>query len=195
MTDEQIIIDGVDVSGCEHLMQGIVPFGCMEDRKTCSCMNNPNCLYKQLKRKEQECEKAKQNAQDTYDLWQALIESFNILQDEKIKLEQECERLKEENKEIRKYQYEQEFLQEQLDKLIKENKEIKTCYKNNLALLNKEEVNTTKLVNKVMKLDTTLNEIKIFVMQAKHDYNLPKYLFDTILQKISECEGNNELTK
>lgn len=53
MTDEQIIIDGVDVSGCENLMQGIVPFGCMEDRKTCSCMNNPNCLYKQLKRKEQ----------------------------------------------------------------------------------------------------------------------------------------------
>lgn len=59
MTDKQIIIDGVDVSGCENLMQGIVPFGCMEDRKTCSCMNNPNCLYKQLKRKEQECERLK----------------------------------------------------------------------------------------------------------------------------------------
>lgn len=44
--------------------------------------------------KEQECEKAKQNAQDTYDLWQALIESFNILQGEKIKLEQKCEELK-----------------------------------------------------------------------------------------------------
>lgn len=51
---ERIIIDGVDVSECENLMQGIVPFGCMEDRKTCSCMNNPNCLYKQLKRKEEE---------------------------------------------------------------------------------------------------------------------------------------------
>lgn len=58
MTDE-IIIDGVDVSGCKKLMQGIVPFGCMEDRKTCSCMNNPNCLYKQFKRKEQECEELK----------------------------------------------------------------------------------------------------------------------------------------
>lgn len=59
MTDKQIIIDGVNVSGCENLMQGIVPFGCMEDRKTCSCINNPNCLYKQLKRKEQECERLK----------------------------------------------------------------------------------------------------------------------------------------
>lgn len=60
MIDKQIIIDGVDVSECKKLMQGIVPFGCMEDRKTCSCMNNPNCLYKQLKRKEQECEKYRQ---------------------------------------------------------------------------------------------------------------------------------------
>ena len=59
MTDKQIIIDGVDVSGCKNLMQGIVPFGCMEDRKTCSCMNNPNCLYKQLKVKEQECDELK----------------------------------------------------------------------------------------------------------------------------------------
>ena len=57
MTDKEIIIDDVDVSRCENLMQGIVPFGCMEDRKTCSCMNNPNCYYKQLKRKEQECNK------------------------------------------------------------------------------------------------------------------------------------------
>ena len=59
MTDKQAIIDGVDVSGCKKLMQGIVPFGCMEDRKTCNCMNNPNCLYKQLKRKERECEELK----------------------------------------------------------------------------------------------------------------------------------------
>ena len=64
MTDKQIIIDGVDVSGCENLMQGIVPFGCMEDRKTCSCMNNPNCLYKQLQRKEQEYEAYKMEAEE-----------------------------------------------------------------------------------------------------------------------------------
>lgn len=57
--DKQIIIDGVDVSECKKLMQGIVPFGCMEDRKTCGCKYNPNCHYKQLKRKEQECEELK----------------------------------------------------------------------------------------------------------------------------------------
>jgi predicted DNA-binding protein YlxM (UPF0122 family) len=36
------------------------------------------------------------------------------------------------------------------------------------------------------QLKQTLAEIKVFVMQAKHDYNLPKYLFDTILQKTAK---------
>ena len=63
MTDKQIMIDGVDVSGCEHLTE---IRGCW--LSTCDylkhkgnitskvCKYNPNCYYKQLKRKEQECE-------------------------------------------------------------------------------------------------------------------------------------------
>ena len=65
MTDKQIIIDGVDVSGCEYYNK---------DDKTCREVNgnydtdicefdkceNSNCYYKQLKRKEQECEKLKE---------------------------------------------------------------------------------------------------------------------------------------
>ena len=109
MTDKQIIIDGVDVSGCSDISGHVNDFGEYECLCRCifgdgsddygvigheMCKDNPNCHYKNWQRKEQECEKAKQNAQDTYDLWQALIESFNILQGEKIKLEQECEELK-----------------------------------------------------------------------------------------------------
>ena len=101
MTDKPIMINGVDVSGCEHL-------GLYKEYKlkcgSCypvDCSDNPNCYYKQLMRKGQECEKAKQNAQDTYDLWQALIENFNILQGKKIKLEQECEKLKQALAEIK----------------------------------------------------------------------------------------------
>ena len=59
---KQIIIDGVDVSGCEYYNK---------DDKTCREVNgkyetdicdfdkceNSNCYYKQLKRKEQECNK------------------------------------------------------------------------------------------------------------------------------------------
>ena len=114
-----IIVDGVDVSECNCLGVKLTKkHMCICDSRD-FCNEEPNCYYKQLqrekqnsqeardtaikefnraeklkmllKRKEQECEKAKQNAQDTYDLWQALIESFNILQGKKIKLEQECE--------------------------------------------------------------------------------------------------------
>lgn len=56
MTDK-IIIDGVDVSGCERLVSGL-RYG-YDAENECSptiCKNSPNCHYKQLKRKEQECE-------------------------------------------------------------------------------------------------------------------------------------------
>ena len=95
MADKQIMINGIDVSECEYCLK-MIKHRCtiQQDVYKCLCEGNPNCHYKQLKRKEQECEKAKQNAQDTHELYQALMESFNILQGEKIKLEQECERLR-----------------------------------------------------------------------------------------------------
>ena len=54
MTDKQIIIDGVDVAGCVRLQ---------DDELSCDlggeCKGWENCYYKQLKRKEQECEELK----------------------------------------------------------------------------------------------------------------------------------------
>lgn len=62
MTDKQIIIDGVDVSGCKHYKNRncIVDY-CLTDMpfSEAKCELNTNCNYKQLKRKEQECEKLK----------------------------------------------------------------------------------------------------------------------------------------
>ena len=69
MTDKQIIIDGVDVSGCDRLNTFPMQFG--EPHEICLtsleqwggqekyCKDRPNCYYKQLKRKEQECEELK----------------------------------------------------------------------------------------------------------------------------------------
>lgn len=51
MTDKQII-DGVDVSGCKYYIEGEYPFDC-DIEYSCKEMY---CYYKQLKRKEQECE-------------------------------------------------------------------------------------------------------------------------------------------
>lgn len=65
--DKQIIIDGVDVSGCELYRDDngvFAPDGTAERTELCYltndyCGNNPNCYYKQLKAKEQECERLK----------------------------------------------------------------------------------------------------------------------------------------
>ena len=66
MTDKQIIIDGVDVSGCKKYEHEIVR--CNATLKNmcfcggrCTDKKNANCYFKQLKRKEQECEELKKN--------------------------------------------------------------------------------------------------------------------------------------
>lgn len=66
MTDE-IIIDGVDVSGCGYydsymsngdcIIQGL---GTNNSILCCNCKDNTNCYYKQRQRKEQECARYKQ---------------------------------------------------------------------------------------------------------------------------------------
>ena len=57
MTDKEIIIDSVDVSECEFLWKERLPRKvCNNGNLDCDCNSNPNCHYKQLKRKEQECE-------------------------------------------------------------------------------------------------------------------------------------------
>lgn len=67
MTDKQIIIDGVDVSGCEWIRE----FGldseyictCNSPNKTSGyCKDNPNCYYKQLQQEKQNSQEARDTA-------------------------------------------------------------------------------------------------------------------------------------
>ena len=83
MTDKQIIIDGVDVSGCENALQGKHTILCAGSEDRALCDANKRCLYKKYKAKEQECET----------LGQAYLETNELLQ-EKTK---ECTNLKAEN--------------------------------------------------------------------------------------------------
>lgn len=56
MTDkEQIIIDGVDVSKCEYLKESFTGLICADCNKSNDCSKSPNCYFKQLARKTQEC--------------------------------------------------------------------------------------------------------------------------------------------
>lgn len=59
MPDKEIIIDGVDVGGCEHINTCDNKIKCVILQDDV-CETNPycegyNCYFKQLKRKEQEC--------------------------------------------------------------------------------------------------------------------------------------------
>ena len=56
MTDKQIV-NSIDVNECEFLWKERLPKKvCNNGNLDCDCNSNPNCYYKQLKRKEQECE-------------------------------------------------------------------------------------------------------------------------------------------
>lgn len=62
MTDkEEIIIDGVGVSKCEYVCNTAFGNICckLPFNEEIHCCNIPNCYYKQLKRKEHECEEIK----------------------------------------------------------------------------------------------------------------------------------------
>lgn len=85
---EQIIIDSVIVSGCE--CSSTTPSSVLCYMKGNKCNDNPNCYYKQLKRKEQEYERLvkdyfkqnewlKQQAKECEELKKYLEETANIL--------------------------------------------------------------------------------------------------------------------
>ena len=79
MTDKQIIINGVDVSECKCIIEDYQRANNLEGKyehikNVCElgergseyynlfCKDNPNCKYKQLKRKEKECEELQERA-------------------------------------------------------------------------------------------------------------------------------------
>lgn len=71
-----------------------------------------------------------------------------------------------------------------------ENEELKKCYKNNSALLDFKETNTTKLVNKVMKLEQTLAEIKNIAYDGYNNGHTSYATFqcEKIIDIINEVE-------
>ena len=62
MTDKQIIIDGIDVSKWNYFNNTDKSYceECCSEFGCAICNDRPNCYYKQLKAKEQECEELKE---------------------------------------------------------------------------------------------------------------------------------------
>ena len=104
---KEIIIDGVDISECEHLTE---IEGCW--LSTCDylkykgnltnklCKYNHNCYYKQLARKEQECEELKKANDDKNKLLSKLgCPTTATAKRQEFVLQQQIDQLKEELKE------------------------------------------------------------------------------------------------
>lgn len=151
MKDKPIMIDDVDVAGCRHFNNNDKGYNQETEefvKGACECIaahdsygefmyygicKGRDCYYKQLKRKEQECEHWKHQAELGADTTDRLIKEL----EEK---EQECEQLKKSvrsNKDKRKRSIERylklkEFTNKEFEKLEVELKEFKNMAKQGL---------------------------------------------------------------
>ena len=108
MTNKQVI-DGVDVSGCEKHGETIAGITCGNGErirlaneiitKHKLCKDNPNCVYKQLKRKEQECKELKKELAKVYK--DIKLSPLCYKCDEEECLQKEIDKLKADNEMLR----------------------------------------------------------------------------------------------
>ena len=107
MTDKEIIIDGVDVSECEHQYYKKCKIDYEEWNNEIirynECQNNPNCHFKQLKRKEQECERWKKANDEKNELLAKMgCPTVATAKRNVFTLQQQLDQLKAENEELRR---------------------------------------------------------------------------------------------
>ena len=191
--DKHIIIDDVDVSGCDFydknkkycltLKMDTRGFKnpscfsgdfqkCIQDSKVCPntfCDNNPNCYHKQLKRKEQECEELRKANDEKNELLAKLGCPTTATAKRKVFcLQEQLDQLKAENKRLQKEREKAKNYNLEYGQLL-----IKATNKNN-------------------KLSKTLTEIKEIAERIVH-YNEGNQVCSMeeeakqILQKISEA--------
>ena len=225
MTDKQIIIHNVDVSECKKYEHEMIR--CNTSLKNmclyggrCTDKNNADCYYKQLKRKEQECEELKLEINSYVTITDECLRLDNKrLADEKRDLQQQLDQLKAEVKSKTEYIQEQREIIDQYSEEIRmykkcqgkraskreeqlkaENKKIEQCIieQNRLVVGMTKEIET--LTFKKYELLQTLTEIKEIVKNGKRFAE--RYMVtgeqkanvliyaNAILQKISEVEND-----
>ena len=99
MSNKQIIIDGVDVSGCGWYNPNIKMDCLLQPLQNDACKNNPNCHYKQLALKEQECEELEKELAKVYE--DIKLSPLCYKCDEEECLQKEIDKLKAENEMLR----------------------------------------------------------------------------------------------
>ena len=180
-TDKQIIIDGVDVSGCKYYDN----LDCYAERGCCGypldCEDNPNCYYKQLKRKEQECAQFRNANDEKNELLAKLgCPTTATAKRNVLCLQQQIDKLKEDNEELRKNillkcpNCGEEYLSPEGAALYEENTNLKERIKGEIHLVNNYKEDFAKQFKQAEKYKQTLTEIKEIV--RKH-YKTEEELF------------------
>ena len=187
MIDKQIIIDGVDVSGCPNFtFNKIEPNEsiCISEQSA-MCVNNKDCLYKKWKRKEQEYEELQNK------FLELNCKAYsNSLELDQLKAEKDGLKtmLKDLSYENQKFCYQIEEQTKQLEPFKDEY--FKGLDNVAIAKLAKKSIRITA---ENSKLEQTLIEIKEIAEwhTTSADSEDVQEDIKQILQKISECEVNN----
>ena len=164
MADKETIIDGIDVSGCEHCVK-MTKYRCIIQRDVykCLCEENPNCYYKQLKRKEQECDKLyiQLKADEEYHKEEenTLRKIIKNKEERNIELYKENNQLKEDNEELKKQVC---GLRPELKSIIN-----KTCSKYNIETKAYHE-KIIEIMNNLDKYKQALDEIEKYLAHNKN---------------------------
>lgn len=139
MTDKEIIIDDVDISGCEYCLK-MTKYRCTIQRDVykCLCEENPNCHYKQLKRKEQEVKELKEQLSIEQERYTTIRPHAIELADTKLKLQKEVNKYKqifdEIKEDISEYIKTPDFFEElDSNSAITRDEYIAICTRHNLA--------------------------------------------------------------
>lgn len=125
MTDKQIIIDNVDVSGCEWIrevgLDSEYICTCNSPNKTSGyCKHNLNCYYKQLKRKEQECEEFRKANDEKNELLAKLgCPTIATARRKVFCLQKQLDQLKAENERLQKLIAQDQCFQNKSHKCVK----------------------------------------------------------------------------
>ena len=159
MTDKEIIIDDVDISGCEYCLK-MTKYRCAIQRDVykCLCEENPNCHYKQLKRKEQE-------EYETLKLLKNCFDKASRLQEKNEKLTYEYEVVKQCNESLMQtledVRKEKELLKKQVCGLRPELKHLinEICHNYNIEAKTYHE-KIVEIIHNLDKYKQALDEIE-----------------------------------
>lgn len=129
MENKKIYVDGVDVGGCEYACNtAFGKNGCKYPMmKNIYCSKNPNCYFKQLARKTQECERSRKRISD---LEERIINHSN-------EIEEYCSRLADKNKEC--------------EELLKENQQLRNSLSDSLMFKFTGQENETNRYRKALE--------------------------------------------